>query len=99
MLAHELALAQGKTLAELDATMTAAEFAQWVAFHELRPWGAQRDNWHHAQTQALLYNINRGKAQSAVKVSDFMYKDEGTRRRESFEAFRQFLDARAVKND
>lgn len=57
--------------------MTAKEFGDWLGYWQLEPWGAWRDNWHHANTASLIFNTNRGKAQPAMKVRDFMYEDKG----------------------
>lgn len=54
-----LALALGfKTVAELDATMDAAEYAEWMALLEVEPWGVYRADLHTALlawTQASMW--------------------------------------------
>lgn len=44
-----LALAMGRTAAELEATLSHAEFIEWAAFYRLDPWGEQRADLRAAQ--------------------------------------------------
>jgi len=44
-----LAMALGfRTVEQLDATMDAAEFAEWMALLEVEPWGPYRSDLHTA---------------------------------------------------
>jgi len=50
-----------------------------VAYYELEPFGARRDNWHAGMIAALLANIHRGKGAKAASPADFMLEDPGAR--------------------
>jgi hypothetical protein len=53
-----LALALGgMTRDELLHRMGASEFADWVAFSHLVPFGAEQENWNVASLKALLRNL------------------------------------------
>ncbi|KKL54307.1 hypothetical protein LCGC14_2266740 [marine sediment metagenome] len=57
--------------------MDAQEFAEWVAYSRLDPFGNERGDLHAAMNLSMLYNINRGK--SATKSpADFMPDFDGT---------------------
>lgn len=70
-----LALKMGVPVAELQNRMSAAEFAEWMAFYEIEPFGWQADFSGHAQTAATIANVNRSKDTKPYKVSDFMPKE------------------------
>lgn len=59
--------------------MGGAELVEWVAYYELEPFGARRDNWHAGIIAALLANIHRAKGAKAVSPSDFLLEDPGER--------------------
>lgn len=92
-----LALALGCTVAELGERITAAELTEWQAFYQLEPWGAWRDNWHHANLASLLYNINRGKNPS-IKANAFMYEDAEVSAQKSARSFIAALETRANRH-
>ena len=69
-------MALGRTVSELDHSLSSSELTEWMAYYRLEPFGAWRDNWHMAQLTALLRNVNLGKGKPASKVSDFMWHDE-----------------------
>ena len=58
-----------------------------MALYELEPWGAWRDNYHHAMQAALLANINRGKNTPAHKIEDFMLRDRDAQRQRETAGF------------
>ena len=51
-----------------------------MAYWQIEPWGAWRDNWHAAQIAALLYNTFRSKKTEPMPLREFMYRDEEARR-------------------
>lgn len=51
----KLALRLGKTLAELEESMTAREFYLWLAFEKLSPIGDERSDIHAAQISSSVY--------------------------------------------
>ena len=69
-----LALALGRTVSELETSMSSSEFREWMAYYSMEPFGQWRDNWHFAQLTALMFNVNSGKGNS-LTVDDFMYRD------------------------
>ena len=77
--------------------MGSAELSEWMAYWQLEPWGAWRDNWHSAQIATLIYNSNRGKA-PAVKASEFMYVERETKAKIGAKTFAARLRA-MVKKD
>lgn len=74
---YRLALALGRTLSEIETTMTSSELSGWQEYYAIEPFGQWRDNYHSAQLCALLYNVNRGKGQP-VAAADYMYMDAAT---------------------
>ena len=68
-------MALGRTVNELETSLSSSEFAEWMAYYTIEPFGQWRDNLHAAQITAMLYNINRGNG-SALGVDDFMYLDD-----------------------
>jgi hypothetical protein len=67
-----LALALGRTVRELQASLTEREMAEWFAFHQMEPIGGQRADWHAAIIAATVANANRGKGRPAAKAEDFL---------------------------
>lgn len=51
-----------------------------MAYFELEPFGAGRDNMHSAQIASLIYNSHRSKRAKPLETTDFMFKDEYSRR-------------------
>jgi hypothetical protein len=86
----------GKTIQELEHDMGSAELSDWMDYYKIEPWGTWRDNWHAAQTAALIYNVNRGK-QKAVSTSDFMFVDPETARDVKDQQVLSFLSSRSKK--
>ncbi len=93
-----LALALGRTVAELEQSMTCAEFSEWQAYYVLEPFGAWRDNWHSAQIASLIYNTNRGRS-PPVKMSEYMYQDPQTVQDAADAETLAWLSAKARKTD
>lgn len=55
--------------------MSSAEFSEWIEFYKLEPFGRDAEFEGHAQTAAMIYNVNRGKDDEPIKVSDLMPKE------------------------
>lgn len=72
-----LALALGRTLAEIDR-MPAYEFRQWQIYHGMFPIGDERADWRTGTLAALTFNVNRGKNDTPAKAADFMLKPPET---------------------
>lgn len=84
---------------ELCDRVSPAEFTEWQAFFQLEPFGAWRDNYHAAMLSALTFNIHRGKATAAAKVSDFMYEDPEITAERQAKTFVAALNARVKHAD
>lgn len=91
-----MALGLGCTVAELEERLTSRELTEWLAYWQMEPWGQWRDNWHHAMTQAMLFNIHRGR-KAARGPADFFYKPPGQQQAERHAHFWANLDAHAQK--
>lgn len=52
--------------------MSSREFSEWMAFYNIDPFGDQRADLRAAIQSSLLFNVNRGKGQSAKSVEDYM---------------------------
>lgn len=74
MFLFRLALALGKTVAELEQTIGSGELTEWAAYYSIEPFGQWRDNWHMANLAAMLGNRWRKPSKPAVTVDDFMFK-------------------------
>lgn len=90
-----LALALGRTVSELEATMPSSEMTEWLAYYKLEPFGQERDNWHAALIASILANINRRKNAPATPISEFMYKDRDSRKQAETQGFLAGLKALA----
>ena len=55
-----LALALGRTVAELEETISSDELTQWIAFYNMEPFGSERDNIHAGIIASTLANIHGG---------------------------------------
>ncbi len=70
-----LALALGRTVAELRAVLTFAEFQEWCLYYQIEPWGQERADLRAGQICATIGNY-AGKVlpDSAEKLKplDFM---------------------------
>lgn len=67
-----LALALGRTVAELERSLTSAELTEWAGYHMLEPFGQQRADDGQRGVMALLYNANRAAKSKALEPSEFM---------------------------
>lgn len=93
---HRLALALGYTLEELNSRLSSSELTQWMAYYQLEPWGAWRDNWHTAILAKLTFDVNRGK-QPPVKMDKFMFSDAELDAEKKAKQFAAQLNALSTK--
>jgi hypothetical protein len=70
-----------------------------MSFYDICPFGPDRDNWHSAQIASILVNSKRAKGSPSVKLSEFMFVDEQTRRERQTQAFISGLKTVARKKD
>lgn len=87
----------GRTVGELEATMTSSEYRHWMAFYQLYPFGPERDNLHAAIIASTVANVHRGRNQQPVKPDDFMLKTHDDRPNKGFDELVAFLSANAVE--
>lgn len=52
--------------------ITSKQFAEWMAYSRLEPWGEERDDLRMGIVASTVANVNRGKNQKAFKPTDFM---------------------------
>lgn len=59
--------------------ISSREFAEWMAFMRLEPFGEIRADVRHAALSALIANVNRDRKRKAqpYKPADFMLRFEG----------------------
>ena len=63
----------GRTVKELDASLSIDELHMWVAYTALEPWGEDRQDWRTAHSNWIMANI-WGDGKKKSKVSDFLLK-------------------------
>lgn len=88
-----LALALGRTVAEIEQSMSASELVEWMEFSAREPFGANRENIHFAMLCALIANVNRGKNTQPFKPQDFMLVDPVEQKAKQQSSFLAFLRA------
>lgn len=88
----------GRDLSEIDA-MPAAEFARWMAYYQIEPFGVVRDNFHFATLCATMVNIHRNPKSRPVSYKDFMLQDPATRKAERIRELMQKLRGMAENGD
>ncbi len=52
--------------------ITSKQFAEWMAYSRLEPWGEDRDDLRMGIMASTMANVNRGKNQKPYKPQDFM---------------------------
>lgn len=57
----------GMTVSELEETMTAREFYQWIEYAEIEPLLSDRMEIMLAQLTSLMYNVNSKKAKGTME--------------------------------
>lgn len=62
----------GRTVAELQDAMTAAEFGEWIAFYSIEPFGERIEDLRTGITASVIANVNRAKDTPPYKASDFI---------------------------
>jgi hypothetical protein len=74
-----------------QADIDSSEFAEWVAFNGLEPFGESRGDLRSAIVACTIANAHRGKRRRAFKVDDFMPKFKSkTTQRDPVQIFRMF---------
>lgn len=52
--------------------MTSLQYAEWIAYSRLEPWGEDRDDLRMGIVASVIANSNRGKGQKPYKPGDFI---------------------------
>ncbi len=52
-----LALAMGRTIQELRAVLTYAEFQEWCLYYQIEPWGEDRADLRAGIVASTLHNV------------------------------------------
>ena len=52
--------------------ITSRQFAEWLAYSRLEPWGEDRDDLRTGIVASVIANSNRGKGKKPYKPQDFM---------------------------
>lgn len=73
--------------------ITSRQFAEWMAYSQLEPWGEERDDLRMGIVASTIANSNRGKGQKPYKPQDFMPSFE----QETEEEAQARLIAKAMK--
>lgn len=76
---------------ELDATLSADEFAQWLAFDAIEPIGGPRGDLQAGIVASTIANVNRARGSKAFSPFDFM----PLRERDDVGAVRRAVAAKA----
>lgn len=70
-----------------------------MAYYNLEPFGAWRDNWHAAMLLALQVNQKRGPGVPAISAEEFMFKDTATEKRDQIRKMMARFNALAQPTD
>lgn len=54
------------------AEITSVQFAEWMAYSRLEPWGEERDDLRMGIVASVIANSNRAKERKPFKPTDFM---------------------------
>ena len=67
-------MALGRTVAELEASLSAKELSEWIEFAEIEPIGAEPAFWRAGMIAATIANVNRDRAHKPEPFTprDFM---------------------------
>ena len=52
--------------------ISSRQFAEWMAYSRLEPWGEDRDDLRMGIVASVIANSNRGKGKKPYKPQDFM---------------------------
>lgn len=70
------------TVRQLESTIQASELLEWMAFFQMEPWGAVREDYRAGVIASTLVNVNGGKkGKQAAQPHDFftLYQNHGRR--------------------
>jgi hypothetical protein len=75
------------SVSQAQADISSAEFAEWVAYHNIDLFTINREENMLAIIASILANVNRGKGVKAYKAEDFLpvYSTRTTKRESGVE--------------
>lgn len=59
-----------KSVRECQQCIDSAEFAEWLAYYSIEPFGYPMDNLRFGAVVAAIYNVNRKKGATAIKANE-----------------------------
>jgi hypothetical protein len=61
----------GRTVAELEATLSSAEWAEWLALYRLEGWGEVQADYRTGLIVSTLANVHRARGTKAFQPQDW----------------------------
>jgi len=62
------------------SSMSSSEFAEWVAYYQIEPWGETRADLRSGIVASTIANVWRGKGKKAYSADEFIPDFEKARR-------------------
>lgn len=62
----------GRTVGELELSLSSRELSEWIAYSSFEPFGQGRSDDGFRLLASMLYNINRGKNARPLSADDFL---------------------------
>jgi len=84
---------------DLDEQMGAQEFQRWMAYYNIEPFGAIRDNWHMARLGSLYASVHTPRGRPSMTSDDFMFKDPATTQRDHIKTMMARFNAVSTPKD
>lgn len=88
----------GRTVEELQASITGEEFANWCAFYSLEPWGYWADTWRMAVIATTTANYS-GNIRKPVEIADFIPGAKRRDRQQTPAEMRRVIEGMARHSD
>lgn len=88
----------GRTVEELQSTMTGEEFAGWCAFYAIEPWGYEAATWRMAVLATTTANFS-GNTRKPLELADFIPGAKSTRRAQTPAEMRRVIEGMVRQND
>jgi hypothetical protein len=73
------------SVARCQQEVDAREFAEWMAYYNIEPFGPEREDLRAGIVACTIANVNRGKGTRSMKPSDFVPKFGGKSRQSESE--------------
>lgn len=73
----------GMSVARCQQEVSSAEFAMWMAYYQVEPFGEERADWRAAIMPVMFANAFKGQGGRTYQISDFMYSGKKPRRRQT----------------